>query len=98
MVCACSGACRIYGHCGCPKPPLYDGQPFPYTLPTIPPNVPTQWWWERYQFPAATNYGCICPPTSEQTCQAAICPRRAIKVTAGGTHEAVTPEAREGED
>lgn len=24
--------------------------------------------------------GCICPPTSEQTCQAPMCPRRGIKL------------------
>ena len=28
----------------------------------------------RIEFP---TMGCICPPTSEQTCQSPICPRRA---------------------
>ena len=28
--------------------------------------------------------GCICPPTSEQTCQAPMCPRKPIKVSATG--------------
>lgn len=29
--------------------------------------------------------GCICPPTSEQTCQSQFCPRKAIKgLTIGG--------------
>jgi hypothetical protein len=26
--------------------------------------------------------GCVCPPTSEQTCQASLCPRRGLSVTA----------------
>jgi hypothetical protein len=32
------------------------------------------------QWPTApAPMGCICPPTSEQTCQAPLCPRRGFK-------------------
>jgi hypothetical protein len=40
----------------------------PYTLPTQPPFTPM---------------GCICPPTSEKTCQNPVCPRKGIKIGGG---------------
>jgi len=32
--------------------------------------------------------GCICPPTSEQTCQSQFCPRKAVQgfITSGPAH------------
>lgn len=30
----------------------------------------------RLQYPLYTSPGCICPPTSEKTCEAPMCPRR----------------------
>ena len=44
-----------------------------------PPMIPTHW--ER----VAAPQGCICPPTSERTCQAPLCPRRGFTVTAAST-------------
>jgi len=49
-----------------PNPPLYTlpGTPM---LPALPPPP----------LPAPTfNYGCICPPTAEQTCRGDRCPRQ----------------------
>jgi hypothetical protein len=30
----------------------------------------------------STVMGCICPPTSEQTCQNSLCPRKGVTITA----------------
>lgn len=49
--------------------PLCDPQPAP--LYTIPPG------------PAFHPPGCICPPTSEKTCENPICPRKGLKVSFG---------------
>lgn len=44
------------------------GEPYHYECTQSPKS-------ERSQ-----TMGCICPPTSEQTCQAAACPRRGIQI------------------
>jgi hypothetical protein len=39
-----------------------------------------------YQLPPTPTFhppGCICPPTSEKTCQAPLCPRRGVSIGAG---------------
>lgn len=43
-------------------------------LGPIEPEAPGIW-------PSPSPIGCICPPTSEQTCQRPTCPRRGIKVS-----------------
>lgn len=68
------------GICGCsmPRPggcpACNPGGAYP-TLPnySLPPA------------PAYTPPGCICPPTSEKTCEAPMCPRKGIRYGAGGT-------------
>ena len=43
----------------------------PYRCPNAPPlNVP------EWTYSVRTPMGCICPPTSEQTCEAPLCPRK----------------------
>jgi hypothetical protein len=42
--------------------------------------------WPRYGYYAAPQpQGCICPPTSEKTCQSPTCPRKPWRGTASGT-------------
>lgn len=44
-----------------------------------PPNI----WWQQLPpiMQQPTPMGCICPPTSEQTCQNPICPRKGVSAT-----------------
>lgn len=72
-----------------PKPigPIGNGSiyqpstaPLPDSVPVYPAAVPTI----RYPAPAAAPHGCICPPTSEQTCQGPMCPRRAPRLARVG--------------
>jgi hypothetical protein len=40
-----------------------------------------------YQLPPQPMFhppGCICPPTSEKTCEAPLCPRKGFKLSAAG--------------
>jgi hypothetical protein len=41
-----------------------------------------------YALPPAPTYtcspGCICPPTSEKTCESPVCPRKGFKFSAAG--------------
>lgn len=61
---ACANyACTLYG---------CQGYCRGYTMTRYYNTVPYQW----AQWPVQQP-GCICPPTSEQTCQAATCPRKA---------------------
>jgi hypothetical protein len=46
---------------GCP---ICDPPPFPLTGPIIPP------------LPVVQPQGCVCPPTSEKTCENPTCPRK----------------------
>jgi hypothetical protein len=34
--------------------------------------------------PVTPPMGCICPPTSEKTCENPMCPRKGIKISASG--------------
>ena len=54
---------------GCP---ICD-PPLQYPMYTIPPA------------PVFHPPGCICPPTSEKTCQSPMCPRKGIRISAAGT-------------
>lgn len=42
-----------------------------------------------YTLPPAPTYtvspGCICPPTSEKTCENPMCPRKGIKASSSGS-------------
>ena len=51
----------------------------PLCDPPIPPPF--------YQMPPTPAFhppGCICPPTSEKTCESPTCPRKSIKISAAG--------------
>lgn len=39
--------------------------------------------------PAPISYpqGCICPPTSEKTCEAPLCPRKGLRSAVGGSRD-----------
>lgn len=54
-----------------------------------------------YQMPPAPVFhppGCICPPTSEKTCENPLCPRKGIKISASGAVTfAVSNGTRESE-
>ena len=65
--CACTGACRVWPY-RCPSGPQYS--PNQVVAPPQPMYWPTQ------------PMGCICPPTSEQTCNGQFCPRRNHLVSA----------------
>lgn len=39
-------------------------------------------------FPSFSPPGCICPPTSERTCENRTCPRRGIKMRSATGHDA----------
>lgn len=48
-----------------------------------------------YELPPAPVFhppGCICPPTSEQTCQNPACPRKGVNLTAYSTADNKEPE------
>lgn len=47
--------------------------------------------WGPPVIPTMQPMGCICPPTSEKTCEAPMCPRKSFKISAAG---AVTKEDR----
>ena len=66
MACNCTGACRRYGTCSGLPPVGYQGVYIPAYIPpySLAPEAPR---------------GCICPPTSEQTCQSQFCPRKAVQ-------------------
>lgn len=52
------------GYCSiCNPRPVYAPNPDPFRLGAVP-------------LPMGQQLGCICPPTSEQTCQSPICPRK----------------------
>lgn len=41
-------------------------------------------WWTRVDIePSQRPFGCICPPTSEQTCENPLCPRKGLTVKVG---------------
>jgi hypothetical protein len=50
--------------------------------------------WPPPYHAAPVQQGCICPPTSEQTCQGPMCPRKSIRVSASG---ALSSDNRENE-
>lgn len=60
-----SHACLCTGRCRIP----------PYTCTGNAPNA-NPWWSGPTVFPASIMQGCICPPTSEKTCESRICPRK----------------------
>lgn len=40
-----------------------------------------------YNLPPAPQFhppGCICPPTSEKTCENSFCPRKTLRISVGG--------------
>jgi hypothetical protein len=47
-----------------------------------------------YQAPVR---GCICPPTSEQTCQAPMCPRKPLKFGASGMSAGAAETAQQAQ-
>jgi hypothetical protein len=51
--------------------------------------APYPWQQASYpiSLPPAPPMGCICPPTSEQTCQNPVCPRKGPPTTASGTSQ-----------
>lgn len=51
------------GPCPCPNNPLYR------------PRQPA--WPGMYVIPQPLPQGCVCPPTSEKTCENPTCPRKA---------------------
>lgn len=65
MMCACTGACRFGGGCAARREQPAWRSPY-YTPPPQPVFV---------------QHGCICPPTSEQTCQSPLCPRKPFQQT-----------------
>lgn len=48
----------------------------------LTPRAPPQPMWQTHPVQIHPP-GCICPPTSEQTCQSPTCPRKGIKPQAG---------------
>lgn len=67
------------GVCGC-------SMPRPGGCPACNPNF-HKYEYPSYSLPAVpvhTPMGCICPPTSEQTCGNPTCPRRAPNISACG--------------
>jgi hypothetical protein len=51
-----------------------------------------------YTFPPApvfTPQGCICPPTSEKTCENALCPRKTFRAAADSDELLARQEARD---
>lgn len=56
-----------------------------HTCPGWPcPICQPNWPQPLYQT-APPPMGCICPPTSEQTCQNPMCARKGIKISASGS-------------
>lgn len=53
-----------------------------------PPRIEWPNIWTSY--PVVQPMGCICPPTSEKTCENPMCPRKPIKASASG-HTKLTP-------
>jgi hypothetical protein len=53
--------------------PQYTGGPPNYTWPVYPNYSPPP------SFPYYAQVGCICPPTSENTCRGDFCPRQKAK-------------------
>jgi hypothetical protein len=53
-------------------PHFCTAHPCPICFPTWQPSFQTQ------------PQGCICPPTSEKTCENSFCPRKNIKISASG--------------
>ncbi len=63
IACSCSAEdCRING---CRQVRNLQRRTYERLITNPLPNAP------------ATPRGCICPPTSEQTCQSEVCPRKA---------------------
>lgn len=56
--------------------PVHACQGWP--CPICQPN------WPQPLYQTAQPMGCICPPTSEKTCEAPLCPRKGIKISASG--------------
>ena len=88
MMCNCTGACKAPPFV-CPVLGPQGGQPFtppapPWVQPgyALPPHPGP-----AYPLPPApvASYGCICPPTSEQTCQGTFCPRKPFSLSAPGS-------------
>ncbi|WP_332116111.1 hypothetical protein [Azorhizobium caulinodans] len=79
--CQCSDPDCVQNGCkltrGINAQPFYPARQPPSRFPTTTPSLPTVWRSEPAQ------KGCICPPTSEQTCQRSDCGRKDVRVTVG---------------
>jgi len=78
------------GVCGCvnPRPGGCHACNPGGDYPIAPPN---------YSLPPAPAFhppGCICPPTSEQTCQAPMCPRKGLRYGVGAGNDINRPQTR----
>ncbi len=49
---------------------------------------PVGYWGAWPDWTSGPSLGCVCPPTSEQTCQSQLCPRKALQgvITSGPAH------------
>jgi len=62
-----------------------------WPCPICQPNHP------QFTLPPAPAFhppGCICPPTSEQTCQAPMCPRKGLRYGVGAGNDINRPQTR----
>ena len=89
--CCCIGV-PDYGTQPLPSSPLWQPTytPRPVTVPSIPVTVPSI----PVTVPSIpvtpAPRGCVCPPTSEQTCQSPVCPRKPAP-SPPGSDEAKAP-------
>jgi hypothetical protein len=71
----CPGLRPPYPPCFCIGVPDYGTQPLPSSPPWEPTYTPPPVTVPSIPVTPAPR-GCVCPPTSEQTCQSPVCPRK----------------------